>query len=831
MPEEKNNFSLKTIREARAAMESIRELNRAVENLATSNAKFRTSQEKIKRIFGETSEILKEMEKRQENFQKKQINFLWKRLRTAKLIGKTEIEYVWSTSKAQERLERKWLIINDLQERMNEALERHRKLTERISGSWGRIKRRMEELTGIDFEKLLGISAIIAGINAYAELEHKVSMTRRQMREFAGDRGLQASVEALTRMASYSRLSADEFIEMASKAAIARLDIFRQVEGSRKTIGELIADYKRLLGVSADIPISLGRELVGFFGKSTGQAEKFLGFMIKNIDKYRDRLGLAAQDIEAMFANLQGALPNLAKLLGKSFSPEVLKKFAAEANKMTAVFARVGIEASRVGEIIRNITDIDRLEENMFALTQFGITLEDLFNRQDVVLRKVLMNLPRIAKQLAGMNAFQRLALLRAYKGIIPEDMWAKLMTGDFEAAIRQANEVLSKGEDSLVKLRKEAADDLGQLRKELQNLVQNLLVAIKPLIGPLTWFVRQLNHVFANVIIPFFNSGIGRWIVNILGGGALVLLAGKFIKSIFLWGKSLKNIRNFFLGKGLPGNVCSLCGGNIANSINESLSKGGFFKNLKNLVTKQFPSAFKAAGRFLKLPLVRGIGGAGLLAWGAADIYKNVRETGHILGKKGDYLGALGTGAKIGAGIGMLFGPVGALIGAGIGAAAGGIWQAIRSSGERSAKAAERSVEESRRINQGLKELTIKTYKTNKETGEVFLGGVKKLTLQTKKSMEKVKEDALEKERKDLIEQRQNIKITQEIKTELEKLNGVNIKQKDLLEENNEIQITKSERYAIELLRQQAKPMTSEWAEIMAEIEGGTLKTFKVGV
>ena len=261
-----------------------------------------------------------------------------------------------------------------------------------------------------------------------------------------------------------------------------------------KEAAEGIDLFARATGVSntavAQLSISLNKQ----GDLSTKASNAILAGMVK----VQQKVGISKAGMEALTQQISDMTYNMAAF-GKS--SEEISRAAVKTTALVGAMEKVGISAQRSVELINQLTDPDRIEDNILLYSQLGLSLEDALNggAEEALnngafkeMADKIMNMGPIA----GSQFAKSMGL--SYKEV---SRMAKMETGDMEELIDESVTPEEKSLQALEELT-ENTEALGKKIEKFFNKIQGWLLGLGPIIlTALTVVAPKILALFKNLI------------------------------------------------------------------------------------------------------------------------------------------------------------------------------------------------------------------------------------------------------------------------------------------------------------------------------------------
>ena len=219
-------------------------------------------------------------------------------------------------------------------------------------------------VTGIG--KILGAGAI-AGfftnlVKDSIKLDNQMTKLAMQMGKGRGGiKELKGSVNGLQKEFGASYEEARDLVTTLAEAKYV---------GNIKDAAAAINLFSRATGASAESALQLTDTL----SKGAGMSDKAIAAMYAGMTKVQQKVGISHAGMEALTSTIKDAATSMVAM-GKSAAD--IQKVTNNMTALVGALEKVGISAQESTQILDNLLDPDRIEDNILLYSQLGISMED----------------------------------------------------------------------------------------------------------------------------------------------------------------------------------------------------------------------------------------------------------------------------------------------------------------------------------------------------------------------------------------------------------------------------------------------------------------------
>lgn len=319
-----------------------------------------------------------------------------------------------------------------------------------------------------------------------------------------------------------SRLAADFRKEVAKVSADIGVSSARTLELVNATkeyhqgitaSTESTLKFQKASGVSIDIigKMSAKINVLGNISSKTYDA------MYESILAVREAYGLTSDQMDEII----GLLSDYAVVMQASDAQMV--KATNAASKFTSALTTVGIESSRVKEILNNMVDPDRLTDNLVLMNKMGITVNDMISGDPMTkLEGSIDNLKQLGQEIADIAKSNRLQANEMAK------VYGLTLQEAIQLSELDTSEKALNTQKKLDEYRNETATLVESLNAFKQSLTGHIAMIINPILkgfegleGKLGLFSKGLVSVGAMLVGKFVLGKLKDGVMNIFGEAA----------------------------------------------------------------------------------------------------------------------------------------------------------------------------------------------------------------------------------------------------------------------------------------------------------------------
>jgi hypothetical protein len=266
-------------------------------------------------------------------------------------------------------------------------------------------------------------------------------------------------------------------------------------QGDMEIVGAHMLRFAHATGLSASESAQLAVNL----SRVGGLGDRSLMQITAGMAKVQQRVGISASGMSALADSISASAHNMVAF-GKT--EQDIKQMTIRTTALVAALEKVGIAAHESTSLIENLTDPERIEENIALYSQLGISIQDALNGGD------------ITEQLGA--GLQDMAAKAAAMGPIAGAQYAKAFGISYKTLMK-ANQADIMGE-----MGKTAEDmvpeDPQKTMIELQKNVKTSLDYISETINRFEGFIRGFGPIIVTAITALiaFAPMIGKKIASL---------------------------------------------------------------------------------------------------------------------------------------------------------------------------------------------------------------------------------------------------------------------------------------------------------------------------
>lgn len=237
-------------------------------------------------------------------------------------------------------------------------------LTDKIST----IKDDAKEIVGV-----FGVSAAFVGLTEAAASASRMDkdLTKLAFRMGEGKAGAKKLYETATDLELKLGASAEDAMAITSSLSKGRFI------GDIKEMSKSVYSMANATGLS-DQEVS---HFALTMTKAAGMSQKGTQAIMASMAKIQYSVGISEEGMSAVTERVQDAAENM-RAFGKS--SEDIKRMASNTTALAASLEKVGISAQQTTQWIEQLTDPDRIEENIGLYSQLGISISDALGGGDI---------------------------------------------------------------------------------------------------------------------------------------------------------------------------------------------------------------------------------------------------------------------------------------------------------------------------------------------------------------------------------------------------------------------------------------------------------------
>lgn len=224
--------------------------------------------------------------------------------------------------------------------------------------------------------------------------------------------------------------------------------------------------FSRATGVSSGNIIDLQNEL-SKVGKFSDDAS---GAVLANIVKVQQANGITKEGMDSIVGSIKTMTTNMN---GFGATKDQIKKMAVGTAKLVSEMEKVGISARQATQWIEQLTDPERIEENIGLYAQLGVSINDALSG-DFDPNQMSAGMKDFGQRLKDMGPIAGKAYAQAF-GVSYKEM---IKNADLQEATEQAMTPEEKSLEALTEL-KTATQDIGARMDETMNKFSGLFKSL----------------------------------------------------------------------------------------------------------------------------------------------------------------------------------------------------------------------------------------------------------------------------------------------------------------------------------------------------------------
>lgn len=200
--------------------------------------------------------------------------------------------------------------------------------------------------------------------------------------------------------------------------------------------------------------------------------------------------GLSAQNLERAMSTVNKVLTNTAYVAGVP-TDESMKGLTRTIGGAMKVMTGLGLSAEKAGSTIENMLDPENFEKNSYLFAKLGISTSEYAdylnqaNGQQLLLQKVMSNLPQLAKEIASMrNPFARIQIAKSLGLDMQLVQRMANASGEELQRIQAEYESQNKNQEALEKKKKFMAAESAKFDDYLFSLKMKVLSPIMQMLS-----------------------------------------------------------------------------------------------------------------------------------------------------------------------------------------------------------------------------------------------------------------------------------------------------------------------------------------------------------
>lgn len=232
----------------------------------------------------------------------------------------------------------------------------------------------------------------------------KYSQSFRELSHQMGDGASSTKVysEAMVNAALSTGLATEDIGDLIIGLKGLRVPLNNMEEAAVVT-----ARFSEATGVGSDASARLFGEMM----RTGRMSQKMATQTMASMALIQKEFGLTNSELEDISSNIISVTQSM-NLLGKSSSEA--KKMAGGATALAIVFSRVGIEASEALDIVNDLLNPERVQDNAFLYAKLGISMNDAFEGNVDIVGQMIPRVSELGKQMQNMSGPAAAAMARS---------------------------------------------------------------------------------------------------------------------------------------------------------------------------------------------------------------------------------------------------------------------------------------------------------------------------------------------------------------------------------------------------------------------------------
>jgi len=419
-------------------------------------------------------------------------------------------------------------------EKSNEHLNKINKSTDRLADSFNNIPKQVEKTNGLLSKMgstLLGIFAKGAGMLSLAGIVEDTlnidkNLSRLAARTSKAGENVGIIKDATFSIARNTGLSAENAAELVSQ-----LKGFKIADNDLKSLGTSVTNFSKATGVSSETVAQLSGNMVRWGKMSVQQTETVLASM----GQAQKVFNLTEGELAAMGDSIQLNTKRL-RLMGKSgLEIQAMQKGVV---KLAGAFAAIGIEAGKSNQMITDLLDPSKIEDNALMYAKLGVSISDVM-QGTVDVAGLAPKFKQLGQEIKG-GGMAGVALAKQLNLSVEEaKQLADIDTSKFEEAMRKTGNDAGKALKLLNENGKGAGEIIGDTWENIRTTLIETLSTAMPLIKVLAvkfkeivdWLSKGASDLLKNFKVEEMFTGFSKLVKGIpaklilaIGAGLLAL-------------------------------------------------------------------------------------------------------------------------------------------------------------------------------------------------------------------------------------------------------------------------------------------------------------------
>ena len=401
-----------------------------------------------------------------------------------KTLEKTNASYLEISSKTKE--------IKDNTDAVNKTLEK--KSSKLLDGLYNTLDKMVDSS-----ESIVGMitgGTVIASLGTIAKHAWDLndSMAKLSVRMGQGKEGAKALEGSVTGMMKSFGSNYDQAKDIVETLAQAKYADNLQEAASGADL------FARATGASVGTVVQLTDAL----NKQAGMSAKSSNAILAGMTKIQQTVGISQNGMEALAGSINDMALNMAAF-GKS--SEEIQRAAVKTTALAGAMEKVGVSAQRAVALMDQLTDPDRIEDNILLYSQLGLSIEDALNGgvQDALEGDAFKEM---AEKITAMGPIAGAAMAKnmglSYKEV---SRMAQMETGSMNDLMDDATIEEDKALGKLDEFVKET-EGIGAKVKRFFNEIEGRLMGVGPiLLTTLTLIAPKILELFKGLVGKLTNK------------------------------------------------------------------------------------------------------------------------------------------------------------------------------------------------------------------------------------------------------------------------------------------------------------------------------------
>src|SRR5574344_1241679 len=330
---------------------------------------------------------------------------------------------------------------------------------------------------------VFGVSAAFVGLTEAAASASRMDkdLTKLAFRMGEGKAGAKKLYETATDLELKLGASAEDAMAITSSLSKGRFI------GDIKEMSKSVFSMANATGLS-DQEVS---HFALTMTKAAGMSQKGTQAIMASMTKIQYSIGISEEGMSAVTERVQEAAENM-RACGKS--SEDIKRMASNTTALAASLEKVGISAQQTTQWIEQLTDPDRIEENIGLYSQLGISISDALGGGDIT-EQFADGLKDMADRAKSMGPIAGAAYAKSFGMSYKQLM--KATQADVSGAMEESKKALTpeeSAEKALEKMDKMSDSVSAKIEKGI-NSVNGFIAKLGPVILVIGAIIAKIFH------------------------------------------------------------------------------------------------------------------------------------------------------------------------------------------------------------------------------------------------------------------------------------------------------------------------------------------------